>query len=242
MALGNKIVGYTKVHLEGERTCRRKECNLGNLIADSMVNARVLENKGGEYWTDAAIALIMGGGKIRSQIMVNNIIIIIIFCLVGIRTSISKNAEGSITRRDIGDAIPFENRLFLSRITGKTLRNALEHSASVRKTDSDGGFLQFSGIHVVYDYSKDNGNRVVSALVRCAECHVPSYTSLNETEFYNVIIPEFFLQGGDGYTLIDEQNRYTELLKKDDIGALEEYLQGRQFVYPEVEGRIVIKN
>lgn len=29
-----------------------------------MVNARLLENKGGEYWTDAAVALIMGGGKI----------------------------------------------------------------------------------------------------------------------------------------------------------------------------------
>lgn len=83
MALGNKIVGYTKVYLEGERSCRRKECNLGNLIADSMVNARVLENKGGEYWTDAAIALIMGGGKIRimcTQNVVYNIILIFSVC------------------------------------------------------------------------------------------------------------------------------------------------------------------
>lgn len=77
MALGNKIVGYTKVHLEGERTCRHKECNLGNLIADSMVNARALENKGGDYWTDAAIALIMGGGKIRIMCTQN-----VVYCII----------------------------------------------------------------------------------------------------------------------------------------------------------------
>lgn len=242
-ALGNKIVGYTKVHLEGGRSCRINECNLGNLIADSMVNARVLENKGGEYWTDAAVALIMGGGKICIIYKIYMVwsIKIILSCCVGIRTSISKNSEGSISLRDIGDTIPFENRLFLTRITGKTLRNALEHSASVRKTDSNGGFLQVSGIHVEYDYSKEDGNRVTSALVRCAECHVPSYSHLNDTAFYNVIIPEFFLNGGDGYTLVDKQNRFTELLQKNDIDALEQYLQGRNFVHPEIEGRIFIK-
>lgn len=241
-ALGDKIVGYTKVYLEGGRSCRSHECNLGNLIADSMVNARVLENKGGDYWTDAAVALIMGGGKICLMFeQACGLKQMIFTCCVGIRTSISKNSEGSLSLRDIGDTIPFENRLFLTRITGKTLRNALEHSASVRRTDSNGGFLQVSGIHVEYDYSKEDGSRVTSALVRCAQCHVPSYSNLNDTASYNVIIPEFFLQGGDGYTLVEEQNRFTELLQKNDIEALEQYLHGRNFVHPEVEGRIRIK-
>lgn len=62
-AMGEKIVGYTKVYLEGGKICRVRECNLGNLIADSMVHTRVLENKGGNYWTDAAISLILGGGQ-----------------------------------------------------------------------------------------------------------------------------------------------------------------------------------
>ncbi|KAH8400579.1 hypothetical protein KR222_007239 [Zaprionus bogoriensis] len=218
--LGDKIVGYTKVDLEGGRVCRRKECNLGNLIADSMVNARVVENKGGEFWTDAAIALIMSGG---------------------IRTSINKNAEGSITLRDLTDIMPYGNLLYLTRIKGKTLRNALEHSASVKNTDSDGGFLQFSGLRVKYDFNMENGNRVISILVRCAQCNVPSYSNLNETQFYNVIVPKFFIDGGDGYTLVEKDEPFTELLQKDDVGALELYLKEHQFVYPEVDGRIGIR-
>lgn len=62
-ALGEQIIGHTKVYLEGGNMCRLRECNLGNMIADSMVHTRMLENKGGEYWTDAAIALISGGGQ-----------------------------------------------------------------------------------------------------------------------------------------------------------------------------------
>lgn len=61
-AKGKQVIGRTKVHLEGGNICRLRECNLGNLMADSMVYSRMLENKGGEYWTDAAIALIPGGG------------------------------------------------------------------------------------------------------------------------------------------------------------------------------------
>jgi len=62
-AMGQRIVGYTKVFLEGDKICRARECNLANLVTDSMVNSRLLENKGGNYWTDAAIAIILGGGQ-----------------------------------------------------------------------------------------------------------------------------------------------------------------------------------
>lgn len=65
--LEKTIVGYTKVKLEGGNICRLRECNLGNLLTDSMVYARVLEEKGGDYWTDAPIALLQGGGKLNSQ-------------------------------------------------------------------------------------------------------------------------------------------------------------------------------
>lgn len=62
-ALEKSVIGHTKVYLEGHRTiCRTEECNLGNLVADSMIYGRVIENQGGSFWTDAAIAFIMGGG------------------------------------------------------------------------------------------------------------------------------------------------------------------------------------
>lgn len=63
--LEGNIVGYTKVHLEGRsEICRSQECNLANLVTDSMIHARVLEDLGGAYWTDAAIAFVQGGGKL----------------------------------------------------------------------------------------------------------------------------------------------------------------------------------
>lgn len=160
----------------------------------------------------------------------------------GIRTSISKNAEGSITFRDMSETIPFENRLFVTRITGKTLLNALELSASIRNRDSNGGFQQLSGIRVEYNYDMEEGHRVTSAQIRCAECSVPSYLNLNESAYYKAIVPEFLLNGGDGFHLIESKDPFTELLEHDDKGALQQYLQGTHFVYPAIEGRIVIKN
>ncbi|EDW61292.1 protein 5NUC [Drosophila virilis] len=218
--LEQTIVGYTKVTLEGGNVCRLRECNLGNLIADSMVHTRVLENKGGDYWTDAPIALLQGGG---------------------IRSSIDKNANGSITGSDILTVLPFENSLYITRITGKTLRAALERSALVRNTDSNGGFLQFAGVRVEYNYDKEEGQRVVSALVRCAECSVPTYSNLNVSAYYKVIVSEFLLNGGDGYVLTEEHEPYSELLQKNDQFAFGQYLEARHYVYPEIEDRIVIR-
>lgn len=63
-ALEKSVVGHSKVYLEGRKiACRSVECNLGNLITDAMVFSGVLEDQGGDYWTDAAIALYQGGGS-----------------------------------------------------------------------------------------------------------------------------------------------------------------------------------
>lgn len=60
--LENNIIGYTRVQLDGRMAvCRTRECNLGNLITDAFVHARVLEDVAGSYWTDAAIAFASGG-------------------------------------------------------------------------------------------------------------------------------------------------------------------------------------
>lgn len=140
----------------------------------------------------------------------------------------------------MAETIPFENRLFVTRLSGKTLLNALEHSASVRNKDSNGGFQQLSGLRVEYNYDMAEGHQVTSVLVLCAECKVPSYSKLNESAYYNVVVPEFLMNGGDGFTLIEANNPFTEILGKDDKGALQQYLEGNNLVYTGVEGRIVI--
>ncbi|XP_034651381.1 protein 5NUC [Drosophila subobscura] len=218
-AVENSIVGYTKVYLEGGGVCRLRECNLGNLVTDAMIYARVLEDQGGEYWTDAPIALMQGGG---------------------IRAPIEKDAAGNITGSDLLAVLPFQNDLFITRLTGKTLLAALEHSATVRTHDSNGGFLQMSGLQVEYNYNNDEGHRLVSAQALCATCIVPKYSRVNESANYFVIVPQFLLEGGDGYTLTEESDPLSIRMKRNDIEVVADYLMQRHFVYPEIQDRILI--
>jgi len=69
---------------------------------------------------------------------------------------------------------------------------------------------------------------------------VPTYKSINETALYQVIVPQFLLEGGDGYTLTEESDPFTESMQRNDLNATMEYLKQRHFVYPEIEERIVI--
>ncbi|KAH8400587.1 hypothetical protein KR222_007245, partial [Zaprionus bogoriensis] len=217
-ALERSVIGYSKVYLEGHKTvCRSVECNLGNLITDAMVFSRVLEDQGGNYWTDAAIALHHGSG---------------------IRSSIERKPDGRITQSDLLTVLPFGNNLFVINISGKTLRYALERSATVRKKDADGAFLQVSGVHVVYNTDMPEGNRVVSIEVRCARCSVPSYRKLNDNDYYKVIVPQFIYEGGVGDDLNGESLRDSTRMKRSDIEAVAQYLQHHKFVYPEAEGRM----
>lgn len=218
--LEKTVYGYTKVFLEGGNICRMRECNLGNLITDAMIFSRVLENKGGEFWTDASIALMQGGG---------------------IRASIEKESEGAITGSALLTVLPFDNDLFVTRISGSTLLAVLEHSAVVREQDSNGGFLQMSGLKIIYNFNNAVGQRVVSAQALCAECAVPSYKNVNETALYNIIIPSFLLEGGDGFNFTEESDAFTERLLRNDLNSTMEYLKQRHYVYPEIEERIVIR-
>ncbi|CAD7012933.1 unnamed protein product [Ceratitis capitata] len=217
--LENSIVGHTKVQLEGRSTvCRSVECNLGNLIADSMIYARVVEDQGGAFWTDAPIAIVNGGG---------------------IRSGIDKRSDGSITETDVLSVLPFGNDLYVVRTSGKQLRSSLELSATKRTKDSSGGFLQFSGLRVTYDYHNEQGNRVTSVEVRCGQCEVPDYEPLDESKTYNIIITQFLKDGGDEHNFV-ENGTVPVLMKWKDKEALVEYLKHRDYVYPELEGRIAV--
>lgn len=137
--------------------------------------------------------------------------------------------------------LPFDSNFIVTTISGKTLRNALEHSAATRYTDNDGAFLQVSGIHVVYNADRPEGSRVVSVKVRCARCTVPSYHPLNDTEHYKVIVPQFIFEGGVGHVLVDPSNPDSTRLQKKDAETVKQYFQHHDFVHPEVEGRIIFE-
>lgn len=221
--LENKVVGHTKVHLDGS-SCREKECNMGNLITESMVYHRVKlldEQNNNDFWTDSAIALLQGGG---------------------IRASIDKSTDGNITMKDVLTVLPFEDKFLMIEVHGKTIRNALEHSAKSYKTDSSGGFLQMHGIRVEYNIKKPIGSRVTSVHVLCADCDIPDFSPLDDNKKYKLITSTFLYDGGDNHNFREEGVAAPVELPKLDYEIFAQFLEARSVVYPELDERITFRS
>lgn len=171
-----EVFGVTKVLLDGSK-CRFFECNIGNMVTDALIKAR-LHQYSGPYMTDASIAFI-ASGDIRASIKM-----------------------GKITRFDLETILPFDNQIVAVNVTGKVVRQVLEHSVQ-KYSDSigRGEFLQMSGVRVVYDMTKSVGNRVVSIFVLCTYCRIPSYEEIDPNRLYGVLVSSFVYEGGDGYTM-----------------------------------------
>ncbi|XP_034952456.1 protein 5NUC-like [Chelonus insularis] len=217
-------VGYTKVFLLGNyRECRRRECNLGNLIADSMVeyNANKYHNIDG--WTDAAIALLNGAF---------------------IRTSINKPPDFPITMSDVLAILPFNSVIGKINITGKQLLEALEFNVYTLEyndtTNLEPRFMQLSGIKVVYNLFKPPGSRVVSVRVLCAKCRVPVYEKLKMNQIYTAIVPKTLGTGGIGFNMFKGLKWISLDITADQV--LAKYLKHRSPVYVAEEGRIKYEN
>ncbi|XP_055606469.1 protein 5NUC-like [Uranotaenia lowii] len=215
----DEVIGQTKVLLDATR-CRFEECNMGNMLADSMVMTYTLSlDESSQYWTDAAIAFIQGGG---------------------IRASIEVGATGNITKKDLKTVLPFGNAVVLAEVTGKQIRSMLERS--VERYDGKNGygeFLQMAGVHVVYDLSKPPGSRVQSVEVRCAECAISSYAPLYDYDRHKIIISQFIWEGGDGYDMFDGRN--FEVLPWGEFEITEEYIKKFSPLYPSIEWRITMQ-
>lgn len=72
-------------------------------------------------------------------------------------------------------------------------------------SSEDYSLISFLGIHVVYDISRNPGDRVVKLEVLCTQCRVPSYEPLRMDKVYKVILPSFLVGGGDGFRMIKDE-------------------------------------
>jgi 5'-nucleotidase len=213
--LTDSVVGETVNLLDG-LSCQFGECNLGNLIADSIFYTYT-EKYRGKYWTDVNVAIMQGGG---------------------IRASID-HATREISKGDLLAVLPFGGNIVKMKLSGNVLLQVLERSISTYRTsDAPGEFLHFSGLKVVYDTRKPIGQRVVNAKVRCASCKIPEYFDLDLKKKYTLLVPIFVAEGGDGYAMLTkipiEKQGY------DELYCTENYIRRRSPVFPEVDGRVVI--
>ena len=206
----NEKVGEAGVELDGENV-RRKETNLGDLIADIMRKV-----------SGADVTIINGGG---------------------IRTSIKK---GEITVKEVYSALPFDNYIVAIKLTGKQIREALEHGVSGVE-NGEGRFPQVSGLSFSYSPSAQSGKRVKRVLI--------GNKPIDLKREYKVATNDFLAAGGDGYQAFGEAIKTSrdfaiiggmmkgEKVVYSDSGrwlrdVVIEYIKERIKVAPAAEGRI----
>lgn len=145
----------------------------------------------------------------------------------GIRASIN---AGPITIGDIYTVLPFDNTLVKVQMTGRDLLAALEHSVRLYP-EQNGGFLQVSGLELVFDPSREPGTRVMDVMI--------GGQGLDLDKTYTVATNDFVAAGGDGYTMFQSAKVLVETgeMLRDAVAG---YFIEEGAIAPEVEGRIVV--
>uniref|UniRef100_A0A6P7GQG9 5'-nucleotidase n=1 Tax=Diabrotica virgifera virgifera TaxID=50390 RepID=A0A6P7GQG9_DIAVI len=217
-AINGEIVASLQVTLDGH-SCRLKECNFGNLIADANVLYKAAYSM--VSWTDYPIGLMNGGS---------------------IRASISRDSKLTVTRGEILETLPFGNQIVSLKLSGADLIKTLELGIRSNGETSRGEFLQVSGLKVVYDRSKPPMSRVVSVHVRCGFCKIPKYDPIQLNRNYSIVTIDYLTDGFDGHYILKEKGfdkRYEDV---SDVDALIWYLKRNDPVFAEVQGRITFVN
>lgn len=143
---------------------------------------------------------------------------------------------GTLTKRAVLSMLPFNNAVLKVEITGKTLKEVLEHGVARSAEDPEPGrFPQVSGMSFKFDTSRPAGNRVTEILV----CERP----LNLKRSYTLATSSFLiLNGGDGYEMFKKGKVLTDkATAKKDAAIVEEAIKNapNSTISPKVEGRIV---
>lgn len=98
-----------------------------------------------------------------------------------------------------------------------------------------------SGIRFVVNYNRPRGMRVTSVSVLCADCRIPQYEPLHMEKYYNVLVPSFIMDGGDGHRYFKEARSPDDpVLHTNDWQTFSKYLQEHKVVYPTLDRRIKI--
>ncbi|PYN23967.1 MAG: bifunctional metallophosphatase/5'-nucleotidase [Candidatus Rokuibacteriota bacterium] len=98
---------------------------------------------------------------------------------------------GPLTKRDVHSLLPFTDVVLKLEMRGRDLRMALEHGLTQADREG-GGFLQLSGVRLVWDRRLPGGRRIVDATI--------GDRPLADEAAYTVAVPSYLVRGGDGFT------------------------------------------
>jgi 5'-nucleotidase len=181
---------------------RAGESVLGDIVADAQLAATESEANGG-----AVIAVTNPGG---------------------IRNSIMKTGDGTVTYADVFASQPFRNQLVTMTLTGAQLKAALEQQWTA---PSFPRILQVSrGFGFTWDQTRPVGDRVPLASITFRG--VP----IDREARYRVTVNDFLASGGDGFsTFKDGTERRTGVY---DVDALDAWFKANSPISPHAPERI----
>lgn len=115
-----------------------------------------------------------------------------------IRADLTYNA-GVLTKRDVLSILPFNNAIVKIEVSGKTLREALEHGVakSGGEDTEPGRFPQVSGMNFTFDPTRPAGSRITEIKI--------GGKILDEKKIYTLATSDFLVsRGGDGYAMFKD--------------------------------------
>ncbi|PWV95707.1 2',3'-cyclic-nucleotide 2'-phosphodiesterase (5'-nucleotidase family) [Paenibacillus cellulosilyticus] len=224
--LKQTIIGYTETVLDGERgNVRKKETNLGDLMADGML-AKVK-------------SLVPASADVEGYVTIQN--------GGGIRASIG---AGDITLGELLTVMPFGNNLTALKMTGKEITAALENGVSGVQT-GEGRFPQVAGMRFYYDSTKQGevvdsvSNTIVTAGHRIAKVQIKNangtYSDIKPNSYYIVATNSFMADGGDFYASMKQAKQAGRQYELNlvDYEVFRSYLDTIGRVNRSTEGRII---
>ena len=146
-------------------------------------------------------------------------------------------APGVLTKRDVLSILPFNSAVLKIEVSGKTLREALEHGVarSGGEDNEPGRFPQISGMSFEFDPSKPAGARITKITV--------GGKPLDENKTYTLATSDFLVvRGGDGYMMFKDAKM---LIKPENAPKDSELLENaiksapNKTIAPKLENRIV---
>jgi 5'-nucleotidase len=139
---------------------------------------------------------------------------------------------GPLSRRTLLEIHPFGNIVCKLAVPGRVVLQALAFGAS-KLPAAAGQFLQVSGMTYRIDLTAPPESRVRDVNV--------GGTPLDANKSYTIAVPDYLLQGGDGYTMFDG---YAPLVPPDTgrpmVSVLETFIVAQGEVAPAVDGRIAV--
>ena len=149
----------------------------------------------------------------------------------GLRASIKK---GDVTVKDVYSVLPFNNYIVAIKLTGKQIKEALEHGVGAVEK-GEGRFPQVSGIRFSYYPKNKPGYRINEVFIKGKPLEIDKE--------YSVAITDFITAGGDGYKIFGEAIKDSKNFIFSDTSKylrdlVVEYIKNKKIINYTNEGRI----